>query len=55
MSLDLNNKAEIFIYDGMSTDAAFSRTTCMGIAAHQDDVELMCWAGILDCFGKKDK
>ena len=55
MSLNLNNRAEIFVYDGVPAHEAVSRTTCMGFAAHQDDIELMCWAGILDCFGKKDK
>ncbi len=55
MSLGLNNKSEIYVYDGVTVQEAISRTTCMGVAAHQDDIELMCWAGILDCFGKKDK
>lgn len=55
MSLGLNNRSEIYVYDGVPVQEAIARTTCMGIAAHQDDIELMCWAGILDCFGKKDK
>ncbi|MBQ2881514.1 MAG: PIG-L family deacetylase [Clostridia bacterium] len=55
MSFILNNRSEIFVYDGVPVEEAISRTTCMGVAAHQDDIELMCWAGILDCFGKKDK
>ena len=54
-SLNLNKKAEIYAYDGASDAEALARTTCMGVSAHQDDIELMCWAGILDCFGKKEK
>ncbi len=53
--MKLNDKAELYIWDGASENEACSRTTCLGISAHQDDIELMCWAGILDCFGKKDK
>ena len=55
MSLKLNSKAEIYVFDGASEKEALSRTTCMGISAHQDDIELLSWAGILDCFGKKNK
>ena len=55
MSLKLNGKAEIYVFDGASEKEALSRTTCMGVSAHQDDIELLSWAGILDCFGKKDK
>ena len=53
--MNLNNKAEIYVFDGVSEEEAVTRTYCMGISSHQDDVELMCWPGILDCFGKKDK
>ena len=53
--MSLNSKAEVYVFDGVSDDEAISRTYCMGVAAHQDDIELMCWPGILDCFGKKDK
>ncbi len=53
--MKLNDKAEIYIWDGTPQEEALARTTCLGISAHQDDIELMSWAGILDCFGKKDK
>ena len=53
--MKLNDKSEIYVWDGTAEDAAFARTTCLGISAHQDDIELMCWGGILDCFGQKDK
>ena len=53
--MKLNDKAELYIWDGTPEKEALARTTCLGISAHQDDIELMSWAGILDCFGKKDK
>lgn len=45
-----NQGAEFFVPDDVSTDEAFKRTTCMAISAHQDDVELMAYDGILKCF-----
>jgi LmbE family N-acetylglucosaminyl deacetylase len=45
----------IFIPDGVSVEAALARTTHMGIGAHQDDLEIMALAGILECFQQKDK
>lgn len=53
--MKLNNKgAEIFIPDNMPTEAAFSRTTHMAFSAHQDDIEIMAYDGILKCFGSGD-
>lgn len=49
-----NATAEIFVPDGLPTDAALKRTTHMGIAAHQDDLEIMTYDGILKCFGRDD-
>jgi len=46
-----NSIAEIFVPDSKSTDIAVSRTTHMAIAAHQDDLEIMAYDGILKCFG----
>jgi LmbE family N-acetylglucosaminyl deacetylase len=37
---------------GLSPEAALARTTHLAIAAHQDDVEIMAFEGILQCFGK---
>ena len=42
--------AEIFVPDGKPVDEALSRTTHMGIGAHQDDLEIMAFDGILKCF-----
>jgi len=54
--MKLNNKgAEFFVPDGNGLEEAFNRTTHMAIAAHQDDVELMAYDGILQCFGRADR
>ncbi len=47
--------AEVFIPDGESSETALTRTTHMGIGAHQDDLEIMALAGILECFQQEDK
>ena len=47
--------AEIWVPDGASEADALKRVTCLGIAAHQDDIEIMSMEGILDCFGNPDK
>jgi LmbE family N-acetylglucosaminyl deacetylase len=41
--------------DGLGEREALTRTTHMGIAAHQDDLEIMALDGILACFGRSDK
>lgn len=47
--------AEIFVPDGKPVDDAIKRTTHMAVAAHQDDIEIMAYKGILECFGRNDK
>ncbi len=47
-----NSGAELFIPDGKPVEEAIKRTTHMGISAHQDDLEIMSYHGILECFGK---
>ena len=47
--------AEIFIPDQSDEKEALARTTRMCIAAHQDDIEIMAFHGILNCFGKNDE
>jgi LmbE family N-acetylglucosaminyl deacetylase len=42
-----NPTADIFIPDGVPTDAALSRITHLGVGAHQDDLEFMAFHGIL--------
>ncbi len=54
--MKLNNKnAEWFIPDGKDAETALARTTHLAIAAHQDDIEIMAYDGILKCFGTDDK
>ncbi|MDF2686875.1 MAG: putative LmbE-like protein, partial [Clostridia bacterium] len=50
-----NKNAEIYISDGVSEAEALKRTTHLAISAHQDDIELMAYDGILKCFAKNDK
>ncbi len=40
----------MFIPDGVGEDEAFKRTTHLAVGAHQDDLEIMAWHGILECF-----
>lgn len=47
--------AEIYIPDNTEINQALTRTTHLCIAAHQDDIEIMAYHGILECFGKQDK
>ncbi|MGQ9730872.1 MAG: PIG-L deacetylase family protein [Candidatus Zipacnadales bacterium] len=42
--------AEIFVPDGTAISEALARTTHMGVGAHQDDLEIMAYHGIIQCF-----
>ena len=42
--------AEIFVPDGAPVEAALARTTHMAVGAHQDDLEIMAFDGILKSF-----
>ncbi len=48
-------KAEIWVPDGVEESQALVRTTHLGIAAHQDDIEIMALEGILAGFGNPEK
>jgi LmbE family N-acetylglucosaminyl deacetylase len=50
-----NSNTDFFIPDGMAPEAALARTTHLCIAAHQDDIEIMAYHGIAECFGQNDK
>ena len=50
-----NPTSEVYVPDGSPADVALARTTHLSIGAHQDDLEIMAWHGILECFGKSDK
>ncbi|MBS7614365.1 PIG-L family deacetylase [Candidatus Bathyarchaeota archaeon] len=47
--------AEFYVPDGKSVEEALARTTHMGIGAHPDDLEIMAYHGILECFRKREK
>ena len=48
--------ADILVPDAsVSADAALARTTHLCVAAHQDDIEIMAYHGIAECFGRTDR
>ena len=47
--------AVLFVPDGMEEEQALARTTHMAISAHQDDIEIMASAPILECYQKPDR
>ena len=53
--MKLNPKANLLIPDQATGPAAFSRTTHLGIGAHQDDLEFMAFEGILACYDRPDR
>jgi len=49
-----NPVAEIFVPDGLDADCAIARTTHMAVAAHQDDIEIMAYHGIIESFANDE-
>jgi len=47
--------AEVYAPDDLGPDEALARTTHLGVCAHQDDLEIMAYDGILWCFRQKDR
>src|SRR5688572_23921921 len=48
--------ADIYVPDAsVSPEAALARTTHLCVAAHQDDIEIMAYHGIAECFGRADQ
>src|SRR5262245_10254708 len=47
--------ADFFVPDGADSEGALARTTHLCIAAHQDDIEIMAYAGIAECYERADK
>ncbi len=47
--------ADLFVPDGLGEEQAVARTTHMAIAAHQDDIEIMAAAPILECFQQTNR
>ena len=53
--IQLNPLARLTIPDGLSGSSAVTRTTHLGIGAHQDDLEFMAFHGILACYDRTDR
>ena len=49
------SSSEIFVPDGLALHEALARTTHLVIAAHQDDIEIMAYHGIVACFRRQDE
>lgn len=49
------NTGEIYVPDGLSVREALARTTDLGISAHQDDLEILAYPGIVQAFGRQDR
>ncbi len=49
-----NTSSEIFVPDDKPVAEALDRITHLGIGAHQDDLELMAFHGIIACYAKED-
>lgn len=47
--------SEVFVPDGKDINEALDRTTHMAISAHQDDIEIMAYQGIAECFNNNSK
>lgn len=47
--------ADLFIPDGGGVEQALARTTHLAVGAHQDDIEIMAYHGILECLDAPDR
>ena len=47
-------KTRLYVPDGLETEQALRRCSHMGIGAHQDDLEIMAFHGVLECFDSPD-
>ncbi len=50
-----NPQTDVFVPDGLESTAALARTTHLCVSAHQDDIEIMAYHGIAECFGLSDR
>ena len=51
----IKQQAQLFIPDNSEEKPALARTTALCIAAHQDDIEIMAFGPIAECFGSDDR
>lgn len=48
--------ADVYVPEpGLAPEAALARTSHLCVAAHQDDIEIMAYHGIAECFGRGDR
>ena len=47
-------QADVYVPSGESPDEALARTTHLCVAAHQDDIEIMAYQGIVECLARDD-
>jgi len=50
-----NPNASVFVPDGSPSGAALARTTHLAIGAHPDDIPIMAFQGIAECYRKDDR
>jgi LmbE family N-acetylglucosaminyl deacetylase len=50
-----NPSADIFVPDNLAPAEALARTTHLCISAHQDDIEIMAYHGVAECFSRSDR
>ena len=50
-----NPHVDVFVPDNLPPAKALARTTHMTVSAHQDDIEIMSYHGIAECFGRADR
>ena len=51
----MNPDAKLYVPDGKPENEALARTTTLGVGAHQDDLEILAYHGILEAFGREDE
>ena len=47
--------ADVFVPDATAPETALARTTHLCVAAHQDDIEIMAYHGIAECYERPDR
>jgi len=50
-----NPHAEVYVPDGAPKEEALARTTHLAVGAHPDDLEIIGYHGILECFRRSDR
>ena len=48
-------ESEVYVPDGLPAEEALGRTTHLCVAAHQDDIEIMAAAPIIECYRQPDQ